>query len=78
MMGKCFEPFLGYVYGGAGDRAKAGAVWEELAMLSRQQYVSPVNFAIAYAGLDDADSTFRWLEKAYQTRARQIRELGSI
>jgi TolB-like protein/DNA-binding winged helix-turn-helix (wHTH) protein/Tfp pilus assembly protein PilF len=76
--GPVFRALLGYVYGRAGDRAKAGAVLEELAMLSRQQYVSPVNIAIVYAGLGDADSTFRWLEKAYQTRAGQIRELGSM
>ena len=65
-------------HGRAGDRAKAGGLLEELTMLSRQRYVSPVNFALVYAGLGDADSTFQWMEKAYQTRSAGVRELASM
>ncbi|MBZ5625781.1 MAG: winged helix-turn-helix domain-containing protein [Acidobacteriia bacterium] len=76
--GPVFRALLGHVYGRAGDRAKAGTMLEELTMLSQQRYVSPANFAVIYAGLGDADSTFRWLEKAYQTRACQVLELASM
>jgi hypothetical protein len=37
-----------------------------------------MDFAVAYAGLGDADSTFLWLEKAYQTRESRIGELPSM
>jgi len=76
--GPLFRALLGHVYGRAGDRAKAGGMLEELTMLSRQRYVSPVNFALVYAALGDADSTFAWMEKAYQTRSTAIRELASV
>jgi len=76
--GPLFRALLGHVYGRAGDRAKAGTMLEELTMLSQQRYVCPTNFAVIYAGLDDADSTFRWMEKAYQTRACQVLELASM
>ena len=76
--GPVFRTLLGHVYGRAGDRAQAGTMLEELTMLSQQRYVSPANFAVIYAGLGDADSTFRWLEKAYQTRACQVLELASM
>jgi TolB-like protein/DNA-binding winged helix-turn-helix (wHTH) protein len=65
--GPLFRALLGYVYGRAGERAKALSVLEWLATLSKQRYVSPVDFAVVYAGLGDADATFHWLEKAYQT-----------
>jgi hypothetical protein len=37
-----------------------------------------VDFAVVYAGLGDADSTFLWMERAYQTRATRVHELPSI
>jgi hypothetical protein len=37
-----------------------------------------VNFALVYAGLGDADSTFLWLNKAYQTHSVAIRDLPSM
>jgi TolB-like protein/DNA-binding winged helix-turn-helix (wHTH) protein/Flp pilus assembly protein TadD len=76
--GPVFRALLGHVYGRAGDRAKAGAVLVDLTILSRQRYISPVNFAIVYAGQGDADSAFQWLEKAYQTRSAGVRELASM
>lgn len=36
---------------------------------ARDQYISPMNFAIAYAGLGDANQAIEWLEKAYQEHA---------
>ena len=73
--GPLFRALLGHVYGLAGDRTKAVGVLEWLTKLSKQRYVSPVDFAVVYAGLGDADSTFHWLEKAYQTRTARVHEL---
>jgi tetratricopeptide (TPR) repeat protein len=73
--GPLFRALLGYVYGRAGERTKALSVLQWLGALSKQRYVSPMDFAVVHAGLGDADSTFQWLEKAYQTRATRIHEL---
>ena len=75
--GPLFRALLGHVYGPAGDRLKALQILDELAAISKERFVSPVDFAIVYAGLGDADSTFHWLEKAYQARATRVHELHS-
>jgi tetratricopeptide (TPR) repeat protein len=76
--GPLFRALLGHVYGRAGDRLKALQILDELAAISKERFVSPVNFAVVYAGLGDADSTFYWLEKAYQARATGVHELHSL
>jgi len=73
-----FRAVLGHVYGLAGQRSKALRILEELTAISKQRHVSPVDFAIIYAGLGDIDATFRWLENAYQTRATRVHELKSM
>lgn len=75
--GPLFRGYLGYVYGQSGEQVKALGISKELTILSNQQFVSPVDFALVYAGLGDADSTFQWLEKAYQTHEVRI-ELASL
>jgi TolB-like protein/DNA-binding winged helix-turn-helix (wHTH) protein len=75
--GPLFRALLGHVYGRAGDKSKALAVLAELAAMSKRRFVSPVDFAIVCAGLGDADSTFSWLEKAYQARAIGVVALRS-
>src|SRR5688572_29913695 len=52
-----FRGALGHVYGLAGLKGKANRILEELTAMSKQRYVSPVDFAITYAGLGDADAT---------------------
>ena len=47
----------------------------DVTIMSRQRFVSPVDFAVIHAGLGDADSVFQWLEVAFQTRATRIHEL---
>jgi hypothetical protein len=69
---------LAHVYGRAGEKAKALTILEQIVAMSSQRYVSPVDFAVIYAGLGDADSTFRWLEKGYETRATRTGELASM
>jgi len=61
--------YLGYVYAAAGKKAEARKVLEELKGLSKQRYVSSYNVACVYAGLNDKDQAFEWLEHAYQERA---------
>ena len=73
-----FRGALGHVYGLAGQKGKAIQMLEELTAMSKQRYVSPVDFAILYAGVGDVDATFRWLENAYQTRATRVHELKSM
>ncbi len=49
--------------------AEARKVLEELKELSKQRYVSPYNIACIYAGLNDKDKAFEWLDKAYEERS---------
>jgi hypothetical protein len=58
-----------------GNRGKALSALDDLAMLSRQRYVSPLDVALVYTGLDERDCAFEWLEKAYQERTMRIQEL---
>jgi TolB-like protein/Flp pilus assembly protein TadD len=74
--GPLFRALLGHVFARAGDKAKARGVLKELTTMSTQRYVSPMDFAVIFAGLGDADSTFRWLENAYETRATRVHELS--
>ena len=66
---------LGHVYGLAGDKGLALSAVKALTEHARRAYVSPLDFAIVYAGLGDVEQTFRWLEEAYRTRATRIHEL---
>ena len=61
--------YLGYVYAAAGKKSEAQKVLEELKELSKQRYVSPYNIACIYAGLNDKDQAFEYLERAYQERS---------
>lgn len=75
--GPLFRGYLGFVYGQAGEKDKALGILKDLAMLSKQRWVSPIDYALVYAGLGDADSTFAWLEKAYQAHEMRF-ELASF
>lgn len=76
--GPLFPALLGHVYGRSGERAKAAGVLKELTAMSNERFVSPMDFAIVYAGLGDANSTFAWLEIAYRSRATRIHELPQM
>ena len=71
-----FKALLGHAYGLAGERTKALRVLEEIKLLSKQQYVSPMDFAIIYTGLNDREMAFQWLETAYSDRVMRIQELN--
>jgi tetratricopeptide (TPR) repeat protein len=74
--GPLFRALLGHVYGQAGEKAKALGILKELTTMSTQRYVSPMDFAVVFVGLGDVDSTFQWLENAYETRASRVHEVS--
>jgi tetratricopeptide (TPR) repeat protein len=54
----------GYAHAMLHERQKALRSLNELQALARQKYVSPMNFAIVYMGLNDKDEAFRQLTQA--------------
>ena len=63
---------LGHAYASSGRRGEAERILAELLESSRQRRVSPYYIAMVYAGLDDRDQAFAWLEKAYAERSRRL------
>jgi tetratricopeptide (TPR) repeat protein len=59
---------LGFAYGMAGKQAEARAILNQLEALSKRRYVSPLYFAIIYAGLRDSDKAMEYLNKAFDAR----------
>ena len=59
---------LGHAYAVAGKRAEAEQVLNELQQLQEQRYVSPYTVAAIYAGLNDQEQAFKWLDKAVEER----------
>jgi len=59
---------LGHAQGRAGRRAEAEKVIERLRELSKQQYVSPFQTAVIYAGMDERKLAIEWLEKSRDER----------
>ena len=50
----------------SGHKSAAQQILDKLAELSRQRYVAPVDIEVIYAGLEERDRAFEWLEKAYE------------
>ena len=63
---------LGYTYAVAGMPDEARRILAELETLSKDDYVSPFHVATIYAGLNEPDLMFEWLERAFQVRARSL------
>src|ERR1700733_4533732 len=63
---------IGYVYGRAGQKAEAHKIISQLTEISKKHYVPSFEFAAIFAGLEDANNAFLWLEKAYQKRESQM------
>jgi len=55
---------LGHVYGKLGRRADAEGVIKELEKRYADKFADGRDLAVVYAGLDDKDKTFSWLDKA--------------
>ena len=71
-----FKAELGNAYAVAGKTAQARTILNELLEMSAQQYVSPYSIALVYAGLDEKDQAFQWLEKAYDERSVRLINLA--
>ncbi|HEV8429594.1 MAG TPA: protein kinase [Pyrinomonadaceae bacterium] len=59
---------LGHAQARAGKKAEAEKMISRLQELSKQQYVSPFQTAVVYAGLDERKQALDWLEKARDER----------
>jgi len=59
---------LGHAYAVSGKRTEAQQVLNDLQQLQSQRYVSPYTVAAIYAGLNDQDQAFKWLDKAVDGR----------
>ena len=59
---------LGHSQALAGKKADAEKVIARLQELSKQQYVSPFQTAVIYAGLDERQLAIEWLEKSREER----------
>ena len=59
---------LGYSHARLGEHSAALRLIEEVDAASQHGFVPALLFALVYAGLDDQDQAFSWLEKAYEER----------
>jgi TolB-like protein/Tfp pilus assembly protein PilF len=59
---------LAYSHARLGEHSAALRIIEELTAASKHSLVPALLFALIYAGLDDQDQAFSWLEKAYEER----------
>jgi tetratricopeptide (TPR) repeat protein len=59
---------LGHAYAVLGRKAETYNVLEELKRQSKLRYVSPYFIAVIYAGLEEKDRAFEWLETTYAER----------
>ena len=59
---------IGYAYGRSGNAQEARRYRAEVEQLSKSQYVPAIYFAMIYAGLNDKDQAFKWLDSALKER----------
>ena len=63
---------LAHAYAATGKRDQAKNILREWQRQSETSYVSPYMIATVYAGLEDKDKAFAFLEKAYQERCGDL------
>ena len=63
---------LGHIYASSGRLADARKIAMDLEEKVRQKQVSPFLPAVVYAGLNEKDRSFYWLERAYQERSNWL------
>jgi TolB-like protein/DNA-binding winged helix-turn-helix (wHTH) protein/Tfp pilus assembly protein PilF len=63
---------IGNVDGEWGKRMEAKQVLTHLNELSSHKYVTPYGVALVYAGIDDKDQAFAWLDKAFDGRSHWL------
>jgi len=79
-----FIGFQGHALARSGDKEKAWKNIRRLENLSKERYVAPSHFAIAFAGLEEKESAMRALQTAYENRdnflimAQMIRQFDNL
>jgi len=63
---------IGNVYGEAGNIPEAQKILDSLNLLKQSQFVTAYGIALVHAGMGDSDSTFKWLNKAYDERSNWL------
>ncbi len=63
---------IGHAYATAGRKAEAMKIAADLEEKVRRKEVSPFLPAVVYAGLNEKDKAFYWLERAYQERSNWL------
>ena len=67
---------LAHAFAMAGNRARARTLLRRLEQESTRRYVTPLDFAVVYAGVGDNDRAFESLERAFRDRVVWVRQLG--
>jgi TolB-like protein/DNA-binding winged helix-turn-helix (wHTH) protein/Flp pilus assembly protein TadD len=67
---------MAYLYGRAGDSAKARQKLKELLELNQRQSVDPIVVVQAYVGMGNNDEAIAWLEKAYLQHSNNLTALN--
>jgi eukaryotic-like serine/threonine-protein kinase len=70
------QEYLAYTYAISGRKQEAQEILQELQKTQKTTGVSAYDFAIAYAGFQEANKTLDWLEKAYAGRNGRMVNLG--
>jgi TolB-like protein/Tfp pilus assembly protein PilF len=60
---------IGNAYGVSGDKTDGQKTLDTLLSLSEKQYVSAYGIALIYAGLNEKENVFIWLNRAYEERS---------
>ena len=63
---------IGYCHARMGHRDLALATLDELQQIGHEGWVSPLNSALIYVGLEDYDAAMSRLEEAFEKRVRQL------
>jgi TolB-like protein/Tfp pilus assembly protein PilF len=63
---------IGNAYGEAGNIPEAQKILDTLNLLRQNQFVTAYGIALVHAGMGDSDSTFKWLNKAYDERSNWL------
>jgi tetratricopeptide (TPR) repeat protein len=73
-----FAALMAHVEARSGNRPRALELLKEIEAAAGKQYVSPMDFAIVYAGLGDKEKTFEWLNRAAEAHAARMHELPAM
>jgi len=63
---------LGWAYAASGKQEKARDLLNRMLELRAKRYVDAHLIADSYAGLEEKDKAFEWLDKAHEERAAQF------